>query len=47
MGRQFRTWKEQNSTTRTIPISDLTAGTYILTISNGSEKQSQQFVVAR
>jgi hypothetical protein len=47
MGRQLRQWQEKSSTTHTIPISDLQPGTYILTISNGSEKQSQQFVVAR
>jgi YD repeat-containing protein len=46
-GRLLRQWQEKSSTTRTIPISDLQPGTYILTISNGSEKQSQQFVVAR
>ncbi len=48
MGRQLRCWQEEKgSTTRTIPISDLQPGTYILTISNGAERQSQQFIVAR
>jgi hypothetical protein len=47
MGRLLRQWQEKGSTTRTIPISDLQAGTYILTVSNGAERQSQQFVVAR
>ena len=46
-GRLLRQWREKSSTTRTIPISDLAAGTYILTISNGAERQSQQFVVGR
>jgi hypothetical protein len=48
MGRLQRTWQpQQPQQVHTIPISDLQAGTYILTISNGAEKQSQQFVVAR
>lgn len=46
-GRLLRQWQEKTSTTRSISVSDLQAGTYILTISNGAEKQSQQFVVAR
>ena len=48
MGRLQRTWQPQlGQQVHTIPISDLQAGTYILTISNGAERQSQQFVVAR
>ncbi len=48
MGRLQRTWQPQHGQQmHTIPVSDLQAGTYILTISNGAERQSQQFVVAR
>ena len=48
MGRVQRTWQlQQGQQMHTIPVSDLQAGTYTLTISNGAEKQSQQFVVAR
>ncbi|HEY1032895.1 MAG TPA: T9SS type A sorting domain-containing protein [Flavipsychrobacter sp.] len=47
-GRCISKWQPQlASSTHVIPVHHLPAGTYILTISNGAEKQSQQFVVAR
>jgi hypothetical protein len=48
MGRRLRSHPSvQGLQVHTIPISDLQPGTYILTIGNGTERQSQQFVVAR
>ncbi|HEY1032892.1 MAG TPA: T9SS type A sorting domain-containing protein [Flavipsychrobacter sp.] len=48
MGRRLRSHPSvQGQQVHTIPVSDLQPGTYTLSISNGAEKQSQQFVVAR
>ncbi|HEY1032894.1 MAG TPA: T9SS type A sorting domain-containing protein [Flavipsychrobacter sp.] len=48
MGRLQRTWQPQHGQqVHTIPVSDLQPGIYTLTLSNGVERQSQQFVVAR
>jgi hypothetical protein len=46
-GAVLRQWQETGAATRTIPVGDLQAGTYILSVGNGREKTAIPFIIAR
>jgi hypothetical protein len=46
-GAVLRQWQETGAATRTLPVGDLQAGTYILTVGNGREKTATPFIIAR
>ncbi len=46
-GAVMRQWEEKDSNNRMVPVVDLQAGNYIVTIRSGSDVQHAQFVIAR